>query len=71
MPQWTAGERKFGNGGGSMAVLKGAWTTTAARSIYKVFGEAARHMEARWQWGPTQSQFGVDPDEATANAFLE
>ncbi|MFB6955599.1 ABC transporter substrate-binding protein [Streptomyces sp. NPDC056309] len=115
MPQWAAGEKKFGNdGGGSTAVLKGCqhkdeavefatWMSTnldslknlitktgiypaataglklpevnkgvdyyGGQNIYKVFGEAAQHTDTNWQWGPTQSQFGVDLDEATAKAY--
>ncbi|MCX4791838.1 extracellular solute-binding protein [Streptomyces sp. NBC_01221] len=115
MPQWTAGEKKFGNdGGGSTALLKGCqhkdeavefatWMSTdpdslknlitktgiypaataglelpevnkgvdyyGGQNIYKVFGEAAQHTDTNWHWGPTQSQFGVDLDEATANAY--
>ncbi|MFD4948341.1 ABC transporter substrate-binding protein [Streptomyces sp. NPDC058409] len=115
MPQWTAGEKKFGNdGGGSTAVLKGCqdkdeavefatWMSTnpdslknlitktgiypaataglklpevnkgvdyyGGQNIYKVFGEAAQHTDTNWQWGPAQSQFGVDLDEATAKAY--
>ncbi|WP_406527255.1 ABC transporter substrate-binding protein [Streptomyces sp. I8-5] len=115
MPQWTAGEKKFGNdGGGSTAVLKGCqhkdeavefatWMSTdpdslknlitktgiypaataglelpevnkgvdyyGGQNIYEVFGEAAQHTDTSWQWGPAQSQFGVDLDEATANTY--
>ncbi|WP_158676898.1 ABC transporter substrate-binding protein [Wenjunlia vitaminophila] len=115
MPQWTKGEKKFGNdGGGSTAVLKGCqykdeavefatWMSTnpdslknlitktgiypaataglqlpevsagveyyGGQNIYEVFAEAAQNTDVNWQWGPTQSQFGTDLDEATSKAY--
>ncbi|MGV9856231.1 ABC transporter substrate-binding protein [Streptomyces sp. NPDC003442] len=39
------------------------------QDIYQVFAEAAQNTDGNWQWGPTQSQFGADLDEATGKAY--